>query len=80
MPLPPVVPPMTRMESWLIGTTAVESLAVVSEAVFFQELGTGLLYLLLYLAVMLCCSTHKTYLFSSKLCSGIKIVFSHIYT
>jgi len=36
--LPPVKPPMTRMESWLIGTTAVEALAVVSEAIFFQEL------------------------------------------
>ena len=29
---------MTRMESWLIGTTAVPALAVVSEAIFFQEL------------------------------------------
>ena len=29
---------MTRMESWSIGTTAVATLAVVSEAIFFQEL------------------------------------------
>ena len=29
---------MTRIESWLIGTTVVEDRAVMSEAIFFQEL------------------------------------------
>ena len=37
-PLPPLQPPMTRMESWLTGTTAIDFLAVGSEAIFFQEL------------------------------------------
>ena len=33
-PIPPVKPPMTRMESWLIGIMAVADLGVVSEAIF----------------------------------------------
>ena len=36
--LPPVIPPMTRMESRLIETTVVQALGDVSEAIFFQEL------------------------------------------